>query len=531
MPASVVVAALLACAATGSAQTDLEAVLGKPVSPSAEVLLVPRGSDPRVQERWRGAIAHPSPEARATVARAIQMAGTVALASAVDQQLASESDLRAAVEQAATVTAIVGRISDNAREACKRLGPPVAAAVAHSLSRVAPAVLLTELPVLREHGADVDLALVQVLQRWLQAAPGQAARLQLALVRAGDEHAWRIVFKATEDAGLMLGGGPLATAIGSKRVGVATLALTYLLHLPDESFTATVAEAGVRPALERVTAIHADAAVRLGSALVGRRLGTPLPDDWLDDAARVPASNPLRRLGPAHVVGLPQEARAALARAWNVAHVPKRDADRRNTVQPRTGTMFIADLPAPLVHDVLRETRCQSRYASATVLVRYGADGRPATLVVSDDTKAACREVVGALVSLMPGMPGEEVSVIVPLDLDMPRGFGVRPPVQPRFVPTAWNAPHPADVGATLVKFVEPTFGPVSTRHKLADEVVFEIVVDETGAVTSLQFRRSVHPELNTTAARSIMQMKFSPSEVGGRVVPTRAQFSYSFDW
>jgi hypothetical protein len=131
----------------------------------------------------------------------------------------------------------------------------------------------------------------------------------------------------------------------------------------------------------------------------------------------------------------------------------------------------------------------------------------------------------------MPGMSGEEMSVIVPLDLDMPAGFGVRPPVQPRFSPAAWNAPHPADVGATMVKFVEPTFGPVSTRHKLTDEVVFEIVVDETGAVTSLQFRRSVHPELNTTAARSIMQMRFSPSEVGGRAVPTRALFHYRFDW
>jgi hypothetical protein len=525
--ALVAVASLLVCPGRALAQLDPETMLGKAVSPSTEVLLVGHGRDSRVQSRWRGAVTHPSPEVRSTVARAIQMGGAVSLVDDVDQRLKDEDDLHAAGEQAATVTAILGRISDNTRAACTRLGAPVAAAVAESLARVAPSLLLTELPALRSHGADVDIALVQILRRWLRTSPGQAARLQLALVRAGDEHAWRVVLRAIDDADLTLGGGPLATALGSKRPGVAALGLVYLLQLEDQAFAAVVAETGVRPALDGLLGNQSGPGVRLARAIVGRRIGETMPTGWLDDAARVQAGDPIRLLGPSNIGGLAPEDAAALARKWKVEVHPRR-AEPRATSEVRGGTTFIADLPSPILADVLRETRCQARYSAATVRVRYGADGRPASLVVSDDTKAACREVVGALVALMPGVPGHDQSVIVPLDLDVPRRFGTRPAVQPRYIPGAWNAPHPADVAAKLVKFVEPTYGNVSLKHKLVDEVIFDIVLDDSGAVTSLQFRRSVHPELNTSAARAILQMKFSPSQVAGRAVPTRSQFSFT---
>lgn len=74
-----------------AADSDLDRLLARPLSPGSVALLVERGQERAVWDRWAEALRDRRPETRGTAARAIHVSGAL-LREAVEKALEQESD-------------------------------------------------------------------------------------------------------------------------------------------------------------------------------------------------------------------------------------------------------------------------------------------------------------------------------------------------------------------------------------------------------------------------------------------------------
>jgi TonB family protein len=523
---------LLAVATTASAQTGLDSVLARPVSPANDVMLVGHGREARVQARWSGALAHPEAETRSAVARLIQMAGATDLVDAVAAQLRVETDLGAAVELAETLTAIAGRVEPDTRAALARFGGPVAASVVTTLARVAPAQLLAELPGLRSPGPDADLALARVLRLWQETASPHGARLRAALMRVGDEASWRIVMHAAVASRVPLPPGIIVSALAARQDDVTTLALAYVVSLDSNQLAAVRDAAGIVSALDTVlTSLDARTpSTRLLATLASRRLQRPtVALDVTGVASALPKGSVPRRMGLGALHGLSRDERRTIAASWGT---PDRniDAEPSSAVSVNTSQIqFIDGLPGPMLRDVLKASGCHRRLGFTTAAVTYGTDGRPTTITTEDDL-GKCQPVVGALLALTRSGVPRRISVAVPLDKSVPTGFARRPVHQPRYPPAAWSAPHPADALPDVLKGGDAPEVDARTRSQAQGNVEFEVVIDEDGEVAELHLVQGAGNGVNSSAASAVLQFRFSPPLANGQPVPMRAPLRMRID-
>lgn len=305
---------LLALPTAVVAQPALDSLLKQPVSPVTEALLVTHASDPRVAARWTTAVGHESAAVRAVVARAGQAAGLDMLLEPLSAQLARETDLVAAVEQAETLVVLSKSLHPGVEGAIDRHGAPLAASALRALARSAPATLLDVLPRWRDRGYDVELAQLAILEDWLGRPSPHAVRMQSALIREGSASAWRVVIAAGQRAQSPLDANRLSLALRSEDPEVPELAIAAILTRPAAEARQFIAGSAVTAAvdnlLQRLSTLSPS--TQVVGTLLARRLGRADTGVTLLTAATAAQGTFLRRLSGTQLGDLTAEERTAL---------------------------------------------------------------------------------------------------------------------------------------------------------------------------------------------------------------------------
>ena len=188
----VVLVLLLATIPAAWSADDVGALLAKPVSPGTLAVLIDHAADPRVPEHWRTALSHTDPRVRAVAARLLLVNDSITMAADLQRALATETDIEAAIEEAAALLALAGpEAAEVVRAATGRLGATLvptgtgAAPTPPALSNLPSASAPTPAPeyrVIRTIGA-LPRGLVTDVLRLTGCKPGDGPYFGGAVVR------------------------------------------------------------------------------------------------------------------------------------------------------------------------------------------------------------------------------------------------------------------------------------------------------------------------------------------------------------
>lgn len=510
-------------AVPAAAQPSLDDLLARPASPATEALLLAHASNAQVSERWTRTLADPSAHVRAVVARAIQAAGATALLAPLVAQLDVERDLAAAIEQAKTLVVLTGTVPANAEAAIAVHGGPLAASILRALARAAPAQAQTRLSATIETGDDGELAAIAVLTQWMRAGSPEAARAQSALLRRGDEQAFRVLVGASIAAERPIDVGRVVLGLRSTIPGVVDLALAALLHRPVRESPGLATQGVVVEAVESLLERLDDqpAPTQLLATLLARRLGRPLPGRDLGSVAgRVPIDSLVRRLNGRQLAELTSEERNAIHKAWDT-DLPKPVDEDEATGSLTEGGALVRDLPGPLLEPLLSAARCARGGSFGVVRVTYDATGRAAEVRVAPELlSGACVEAFGVAARLTRAPEPGVRTVFIPRDRAYPPGFAARQALEPRRMPAWYTEQTQRFSTPKLERQVAPEYPADALRQRVEGRVWLEVLIDESGRVAGARVARSAHPMLDTVAILTMPKWRFRPASVDDRPVP-----------
>lgn len=524
---------LLTSATDVAAQSTAEQLLRRPVSPVAEALLVPYASDRRVVERWADAVADSSADVRMVVARAIQAGGLVDLVEPMATQLAVESDLGAAVEQAEALVVLTRDVHPAIRAAADRLGGPVAASAIRALGRAAPAVLAREAGAWRSLGREVELAHTAVLSGWLRFGNPDAARMQNALMREGTPEAWRVLVAAAIETAVPLPASRVALALRSSDPDVIDQGLAAALDWPDGEISAlkqgTAAGDAYDTLLDGLEMRRPS--TRLLAILLGRRAGWPRQELPLAEAGADAATSRLVAvLTRRQLETLDRSEIEALWAAWGWDK-SRRGRPGRNPLEADTSArQFLHGLPGGIWHATFDAEGCWQRGTFLTGRISYGPDGT-VTAASADGPRASgrCRAAAEALLRLTRVTTAGEHALLIPADKAFGRRFAARPLREVRWSDW-WIQQVDGDLEMpVLVKSVKPAY-PRSAKSDLTQgSVLLAAVIDADGSVVEAGVIKAIDRRLNTAAALALGKWRFQPALENGTSVPFLATIEMEF--
>jgi TonB family protein len=104
--------------------------------------------------------------------------------------------------------------------------------------------------------------------------------------------------------------------------------------------------------------------------------------------------------------------------------------------------------------------------------------------------------------------------------------------LEPRFDPCAsWQGapPAPETVGPRVIYAPEPQYPEAARQTKVSGEVTLVLKVDITGQVEDVCVSRSLQPDLDRAAVRTLLTWRFEPARKGGIAVPYTSNVTVTF--
>jgi TonB family protein len=510
---------ILSCVTSSSAQ-DLEALLAKPVSPGSLGLLVPYASDPRVQERWRASVEHPSPAVRATAARLVTVVGVTAALPQLARLVATESDTAVAIEAARGVVLMgAGPVEDLLVAAALRLSEPK---LGIALAEARGADVLERLPQLR------SLLKQPFLTQFVRAiATSDAAafdRLAAFALQNSDAQVWLEALTYSHESRIDLRAERLVAALRNQSPEVRAYTWWHLAVLAAGE--TRVPDGLPDPRQDRLEGISANLAFGLELAsriLRGAKTAPAALTPLEDESGPFPtywrwalATTLYERLHKSERSALRIERSRAALRLNRHKVAESNDYPRLRTV---------AELPAGYVADVLALSGCVAgdsvRLPGARV--RYGRQRRLQGLQWVGETStpqcdAAARAILAA--GLLPApsslKPDDLSWIVLPVSTEFLKCLAAD------HVP-ARNLPRTIGkdgiVPPQKVRHVNPAYPPIARDSNRQGIVVIESQISPTGCLRQAEVAVGAGTDLDLEAIRAVSGWAFTPTLVGGEPV------------
>lgn len=540
MPAAFVLGGL-ALLARADSKTELQALLGLPLSPGSVALLAQHATDPAVHRRYAEALRDPRPETRAVAARAIHAIGA-ALRSEVEKAFLEESDPEAAREElrALVLLAPTPETDPKIRAAAARFGGRLDPALLHSIARTRGAGALS---FYFDSAESFALGRRDLRQFFAVASLGTPELLERAGARAlekRDARAWAAILSVAEALPVVLPSALLRSALDSPvdEIRGETGWAMARLYAGRKS--------GADPALLGSLTPRESAGVEseFGIELLARSLGRSRVEQarWIAavEAEGTPNAFDLLPDGPLFGLLTPAE-RDAIVRKYRPSPPPAGFSVASDTERPppelarppSPGPRSLSGLPPGLVADLLAVSGC--RPGGSVVLgaaeVSYGLDGRPrkVALVRLADSKR-CQPAAQAMLLLSLASPDQSARPERPELISIALVRDCLSALEEEDVSGTtdrggFQEPTPYRVGGDVkapkvVKSVEPEY-PASTRSAGREGVVIvEGVIGVEGCVRDLRVLKSAGSELDLESLLATSRWRYEPARLNGRPVP-----------
>lgn len=516
------------------ADDEVAALIAKPVSPGALALLLRHSNDPRASQHWRAALAHENPQVRAAAARLLQASATVSAVADLRSALSIENDEGAAIEQAQALLALAGGAGDLAvLQVVRRLRPyRFALAIAEARGQQG-LKYLEEFRALKISPTDMQ-SIVAALVAGDRAA---LATIVGPALGAADENLWLAMMNIAHDEKLPLAAAQLELALSSPSPVIRDLAWWRIAIQAAEG--GEVPSAALHPRSAVAPATRPE--LSFGRELTARALKSA-PVEWPEFLARVRVrgddfdlpefaakalQGPLNRL-------LTAAERLALNMPVPPANLTATDSAGQS-VGPTSRSPFsvirtIGELPKGFVGDVLRLTGCKPGNGNHVggAVVRFNERRALQKLEwVGNTASKACDAAARLLIlaSLLPApritQPGEPQLVLLPLhDSFLQCLDRSREPATPAVADTRGVRVNDRVRAPTKIKEVRPVYPSSAQQAGRQGIVVLESTVSASGCVSRVQVLRSVSPDIDVAAVRSVTGWVFTPTVFQGLAVP-----------
>ena len=492
-------------------------------------------------DRLAGLLRDPDPLARAGAARLVRVLEARSLLPGLRLALGGETSQAAAAEMATALAALEksGAADEELFAAATRFAGAIDGPILRGLGlRDGPSVTLSpRLLALRTHSEAWRDFFGWSLGRGAAALDGPAD----AVVTGGSADAWSGLLELAAGAGHTLPAAALERALASPDAREREATAWYLLgraraEAVDRAWLARTIESSPEARGE------GDAMQRLAHELLRRAAGLPARDQAAilgavprDEGGRLPSD---RRA----LKGLSREERRACSRIAfgdpdaldeQLRHAPKDDEKEAAREPLWMGTPD--DLLPGLAEEAMSAAGCRIVETPWALLeVRHDAEGRRRgfDVVVPKQVAPACEPAVRGLLlsTLVPPRarprPQETRLVLMPLEPDY---FACVAKRLPASVPPERVAPGGRIVEPTKVRNVPPVYPRDMVNQRIQGVVILEAVISPQGCISSTEVVRSVEPQLDVAAVRSVAQWRYTPTLLNGIPVPVVMTVTVNF--
>ncbi len=505
---------------------DIAKAVAAPLSPGTVALLARYGSDTRVVQRLREALANPDSPVRTVGARAAAVGNIGGLLSDLKDVLAKETDAEAAREEIRALCTIGGPAADpEALTAAKRFSPRLDAFYVAAIARL--------------RGVDALPVYFASLRELALSAHDREVFFQIAAIRAGPQilgaagslalarHAtadWSAILAVASERNVALDEGPLIAALRGEDVIVRGEAAWYLARAQRR--TPILKSAEILDAVTSAATPPPDPELRFGIEMLRRALGSPPQEDegWISCLETNPRCHLDSDLGESPLVDLLTEREGEAVLRRNKKGERKSRSAPEGT-GPAIGLRLVTGLPPGMVSDLMAVSGCKSwtsPLTSYTVAeIDFAPNGLPRQVHVAPLGSSRC-ETAAEAIFLMTVESDESrrkgkreflMAILDPgavCDHELPPAFPVSTDVQ--MVRGAVTAPR-------LEKKTEPTYPMESRRQHHQGVSIVEAIISATGCVGDLYLLRSSSPELDAMAMVAVAHWRYAPATLNGRPV------------
>jgi len=515
---------------------SVERLLEMQPAPGVEAMLLAHATDARVGRRWIQLLAHQDAAVRLSAARALGVTSVRTSARELLEALARERDV-AVVAEIVQALAIVGSDVDvlQVYAHLDRIGSDTAVALLDGLASARPALAAQHLQTAGPLRF-VPTSVRAVYARLAIGSPASADLVDAARTTIAEDTVVEGVIGGATDARRRLPKAIVAAGLAAG-LGVRHQTLTYL---------ATVIGTPAGVAGDRALAGLAPANPRAGEEspegqwvreLERRWLGRKGTTTLVATIANLPDVPWVRTTSPSVLAVLSPDEREAFVRRFALADAGARKLlDAAITgpapAEPLPTMRLLTDLPAPMVQEVLRFTRCEPQAADERmVTIRYRADRRPAAIAGGPDPFSpgclrAARAVLGMAYGPPPRVPTDSIAFLMRLDPAFVTCLADRQGGTASAVPgsTEWGVVPPRKVHE-----VRPTYPDAAVRARLQGIVVVDARIERSGCVSDARVTMSVQEMLDLAALQAVTRWRYTPTTLNGVPVPVIMNVDVNF--
>jgi len=481
-------------------------------------------------EPLTAALADPQPLVRATAARIAAVRDVKPLIAPLREAIARETDSSAAREEICAL-ALIGSTDDVAFAAAASAKWPAgvddALALAIARRGGTEALSLYE-SLLRERPIGTREEFFRTML-W-----GREALIPLTgsrLIARSDAPGWSALLSTLCDAAVAMPAGILTAALTSPAEPMRYHSLHYLVHgyAPDPSKLPAELNDVVKRRAEASSNREDFARVLIARMLGAERQDDPRWTEWLESAEAGELlgrdDRVLQYLTDAEYAVLHNRCRTDADCSLPEKRIPPLKIPMQEVAPPAFNLPDV--LPAGLVHDIVRETKCRDEWLGV-LTATVDTAGRVQSAPIDIDTAANCKAALGEILrlsfatntSLRSPVTGPVIVV---------KGRGDEPCLDWE-VPEKVNSARLVRIGGpvkmpVLKRRVEPQFPDVA-RYQMHDAggrdavIILQAVISTTGCVRSLRFlAQTPLPALNGAAAMALSKWTFVPAYLNGQPV------------
>lgn len=351
------------------------------------------------------------------------------------------------------------------------------------------------------------------------------------LIARSDAPGWRALLSTLHDAAVAMPAGILTASLTSPAEPMRYHSLYYLVHgyAPDPSKLPAELHDAIKPRTEASSNREDFARVLLARMLGAERQDEPRWTEWLEtaEAGELLGSDDrvLQYLSDAEYAVLHNRCRTDADCRLPEKRIPPLKLPMQAVAPPAFNLPDV--LPAGLVHEVMRETKCRDEWLGV-LTATVDTAGRVQSAPIDIDTAANCKTALGEILrlsfaantSLRSPVTGPVIVV---------KGRGEEPCLDWE-VPEKINSARLVRIGGPVKmpiirRRVEPQFPDVA-RYQMHDAgghdalLILEAVISTSGCVRSVRFlAQTPLPALNAAAALAVSKWTFVPAYLNGQPV------------
>ena len=524
-----------------------DAILSRPVSPGTIALLVEHGTVPAVSARLSGALQHADPHTRAAASRVIFVLGLKSLVPAAAAALEVETDPSAAMEEA-RIVAHFGTASqaDAILQGVLGLDPLIAAPVALVMAAARGVGALDYLDSVRKTVAS-ESTLADFIRLASRGEHELLKAIVLQAVRSQDATLLTMVLKAARDAETPTDDLLVLALATDDWDSVKEAALSHFLsvwdgrHPVSEPLRVAITQGlATRPA-------QADVGTMLTREVAGRAVGRASRTDpeWNSVIAIPPVERRAFFMWPSVRRLLTNRELDAAGRAL---FKDSRALSRPNDDEPsfskseRASASLVrtaSGYPPGFLSSLFVEAGCNLRNTRDLGPGATGAEitlrnegralglallGAPAAPSCAHAGRVALMTYTADIIRLI--QQNQRDLVILPFDADF---VACQDASATPYVLAAETVDQRRIEPPRRTKDVRPVYPQGAIDARIQGIVILEGLISSTGCIARAHVLRTVDPRVDWAATRAVIGWKFSPTLLGGAVVPVSVTISVQF--